>query len=650
MSKEKDQLDGDSGYTLDDILAEYSDNQTNSLNDKVIDIAQNGTTDDVIDIAADDISDTDEVNDTTQVFTPPAHEDSVLEGVSAVPVFDDANIRLNDILTEADAEKAVVFSELTDEETKVIEETLSDFMDNTAAEFGTITAEAIADSVDVFAEELEEENVPEELANQEPEQSDVIYADNDDGEAADETTDIIPDISADEKSDEDINVVWWKKICITLFPVKGDGIAEVIRKIIFLCASVVFIGAGVMLISTLVQSRLALNDQEELRTMFTTTVATSIDENGNTVTIKQSKEDLIIENYDLMKSLHERFENVVAFIEIEACDISYPVVQCEDNDYYLTHTYYDSINKAGAIFLDYRSTLSAEYTSPNLVLYGHNQQDGTMFGNLKYYKKDDYDNIDFYKNNPEITLRTLDGIDEYVIYGFFITNALAKQDSKGEVFHYHDYIEVLKDEYTFKWYMNEILNRNQIISPVDVQYGDELLLLSTCSNEFSDSRFVVCARKLRDNETIEDFDFASTKVNYNAKKLDWFAITSGDTTTEVTTEGTTEMISLGGRKTTTSAPDEEDTETTKKTKKTKTTESAGTISGETTVTTVPEAETSKTSKTSKTQTETSVTTKENIRTKATTTTQATTTAPAQSEQDTGSSNKESDTSPADSNS
>lgn len=155
----------------------------------------------------------------------------------------------------------------------------------------------------------------------------------------------------------------------------------------------------------------------------------------------------------------------------------------------------------------------------------------------------------------------------------FVTNALEKQDSEGVVFHYHDYIEALSDESTFDWYMNEVQSRNQIISPVDVEFGDKLLVLSTCSNEFSNSRFVVFARKLRADESLSDYDFTETRFNPNARGVDWTAIMSGETTT---TEETTipEDESNGGmikltRKTTVN----EDEETTKKKKKKTTAES-----------------------------------------------------------------------------
>ncbi|MGN1090190.1 MAG: hypothetical protein ACI4Q6_07290, partial [Huintestinicola sp.] len=80
--------------------------------------------------------------------------------------------------------------------------------------------------------------------------------------------------------------------------------------------------------------------------------------------------------------------------------------------------------------------------------------------------------------------------------------------------------------------ISNINERTQIITDVDVKYGDTLLILSTCSNEYSDSRVVVMARKLREGENTEDFNFSSARLNPNAKQIDWDAIMSSSVESE----------------------------------------------------------------------------------------------------------------------
>ena len=354
----------------------------------------------------------------------------------------------------------------------------------------------------------------------------------------------------------------------SLFPQKGDSVGEVIRKCIFLVASLVFLGAGVMLVSTLVQSNEAQKDLTHIMESVTTTVATTIDENGNVETVPPTTEERLQHNESVMKGFIEVSGDVKGFIELPGCDIYYPVVQGTDNDYYLTHTYDNKSNKAGAIFVDYRCTLSAERFSPNIVLYGHNQEDGTMFGNLKYYKND----VEFYKKNPFVTFNTEYGLGDYVIFAYFVTNVYPKQDYYGEVFHYHDYIEELSNRATFRWYMKEVEERNQIIPTVDVKYGDQLLVLSTCSNEYSDSRFVVIARRLREGEEPSDFDFEGARVNPNAKKIDWDAIFYGRTARSTVAGQTTAFtVTTTESVTTTTVSESETTAPATKKKKKKTT-------------------------------------------------------------------------------
>lgn len=77
-------------------------------------------------------------------------------------------------------------------------------------------------------------------------------------------------------------------------------------------------------------------------------------------------------------------EDIVAWIQIPGIGVDYPVVQGDDNEYYLHHTFRKEANKAGSIFLDYRNR--ADFTEQRVIIYGHNMKDGSMFSNLKKYQ------------------------------------------------------------------------------------------------------------------------------------------------------------------------------------------------------------------------------------------------------------------------
>lgn len=556
--------DGGKEYTVDEILAEFDHkHDPDKASGSAPEADAAGSENDITQNS--NIQGTDTTKENADVETEgneiqgpvfDSKPESVISGVTPAETFS--------VQSEALAPEELFSSETGEKqepETPDPIETAAAMADEAMTEWNDIAV--IADDGEALAEpeELEEDIVPEEereaalAAGAPDEDPEVISAEDEENEGEAEKTEAetsSPESSAEEVPENTAENTEEATVSVPsdyndinsesqtekhsfirgIIPWKGDSVFEIIRKIIFIIALAVFIGAGIMLISTLVQSSRAVSDLEDIKEVVTTTAATTIDSDGNVITLAPTEEDENQHNLDVMKYYKDISEDVVGFIELEGCDIYQPVVQGDDNEYYLKHTYYGESNKGGAIFADYRCRIEDDYMSPNIVLYGHNQEDGTMFGNLKDYKQ----NLEFYAANPTITFRTEAGAGTYLIYGFFVTNALANQDSNGEVFHYHDYIEVMNDENTFNWYLGEVQKRNQIISPVDVEFGDQLLCLSTCSNEFSNSRFVVFARKLREGEAVSDYDFSEAYFNPYAKGVDWDAILSGETTTTTESE------------------------------------------------------------------------------------------------------------------
>lgn len=105
-------------------------------------------------------------------------------------------------------------------------------------------------------------------------------------------------------------------------------------------------------------------------------------------------------DFDALRSVSE---NVVLWVDIPGTGVSYPVAQAEDNDYYLRKTLKGEYNFAGTVFMDYRNNPSV--TDDNTILYGHNMRDGSMFGLLKKYGKEE-----FFLAYPEIDLYLPDRI------------------------------------------------------------------------------------------------------------------------------------------------------------------------------------------------------------------------------------------------
>ncbi len=189
------------------------------------------------------------------------------------------------------------------------------------------------------------------------------------------------------------------------------------------------------------------------------------------------------------------------------------VVQGQDNDYYLKKNIYDQTRSCGTVFADYRNVVSdyADLQSDNIILYGHNQKDGTMFGELDYYKWD----YKYWLQNPFIYFDNRYEQSVYVIIASFVINTEPEHDN-GYVFDYQNYIK-FSDSYPFETFIKEIDDRSHFHTGIDVNENDKFLTLSTCSYEWEPSRHVIIGRKLRSGETTENIDLSGFEVNSNPK-------------------------------------------------------------------------------------------------------------------------------------
>ena len=185
-----------------------------------------------------------------------------------------------------------------------------------------------------------------------------------------------------------------------------------------------------------------------------------------------------------VKSLQQENSEVVGFLEIENTNISYPVVQGNDNEYYMTHNYKKEKSKNGAIFLD--KDYDWNIPSNNYLIYGHNLNNGTMFQELLKYANESY-----YKEHPTISFTTADEEGVYDIISIFRSKVYYTSDN---VFKYYFFINPkTKEEY------NDYIKNIKEISLYNIEqtsdYGAQLITLSTCSYHVKDGRFVIVGAK-----------------------------------------------------------------------------------------------------------------------------------------------------------
>ena len=201
------------------------------------------------------------------------------------------------------------------------------------------------------------------------------------------------------------------------------------------------------------------------------------------------------------KALRAINDDVVGYIKIKGTYVDYPVLQCEDNEYYMDTDIYGNYLDSGSIFMDYRDNFDPDESkqSQQIVLYGHNMLNGTKFASLHQYREDD----SFYEESPIIEFNSNYVENKYIIFAYFPTSGSYGESNYGEEFAYWDMENM--DEKEFNEFMKTVKERSYISPDIEVKYGDQILTLQTCWMDEDNSRFIVIGRKLRDDETPEDF-------------------------------------------------------------------------------------------------------------------------------------------------
>ena len=167
------------------------------------------------------------------------------------------------------------------------------------------------------------------------------------------------------------------------------------------------------------------------------------------------------------------YPDIAGWLYCPGTSLNYPVVQTDNNQYYV-HRLPDGRESAGgSLFVDCTNTWG--YEDANTVIYGHDMKDGTMFGYLH-----NFDNQTYYENHPVIYLLS-PGCNYRMD---IICTAVVSIDSAP-------YLKKMDADELQSW-LDE-LERISLIRPMQPinREAEHFLTLSTCSYEFEDARFVV---------------------------------------------------------------------------------------------------------------------------------------------------------------
>ena len=185
-------------------------------------------------------------------------------------------------------------------------------------------------------------------------------------------------------------------------------------------------------------------------------------------------------------ALYLQNDDMVGWIEIEGTKLNYPVLQASDEkDFYLQRDFNKETSKHGAIYV--QANCDVWTPSDNVVIYGHNMKDGSMFATLLKYKKQSY-----WEEHRYIHFNTLLERHTYEIIAVFKTTATL---NKG--FDYHLFVNADSEE-EFNDYINMIKKLDFYETGVTAEYGDKLITLSTCEYTLTNGRLVVVAKRVDD--------------------------------------------------------------------------------------------------------------------------------------------------------
>ena len=190
---------------------------------------------------------------------------------------------------------------------------------------------------------------------------------------------------------------------------------------------------------------------------------------------EENKKD--IENEKNLKNINSDYK---FWINVEGTNIDFPVIQGKDNDFYLHHNFNKEKSFSGSIFVDSENNLNDD---SNLVVYGHNMRNDTMFAQIKHFK-----NENFFNANKYVTLYREGKKSTFEIFSVYQENAKDLESQiKIKFSNKEDYEKYLKEQEEKSLFKRE---------GIDLKDNDRILTLVTCGYDFVNARIVIVAKEV----------------------------------------------------------------------------------------------------------------------------------------------------------
>lgn len=207
---------------------------------------------------------------------------------------------------------------------------------------------------------------------------------------------------------------------------KGSVLGKIIWTLFFLLFLGIFCFSAYKLITIYLEYKAGTDEYEGLKKYaVTSTVKPTDQEEKNQDSLADTNEtDSATEQQEPQAyqppqvdfaSLQAINPDVVGWLDMEMLDISYPIVQGKDNDYYLHTTVEGNYNFSGAIFVDAGN--KGDFSDHNTIVYGHNMKNKSMFGKLKFITEEEA-----YKTSRYFWICTPEHTYKYEIFSAYITS------------------------------------------------------------------------------------------------------------------------------------------------------------------------------------------------------------------------------------
>lgn len=206
--------------------------------------------------------------------------------------------------------------------------------------------------------------------------------------------------------------------------------------------------------------------------------------------------------------------DIVAWLQLD--DISYPIMQSDDNDYYLHRLPDGSDNYGGSIFLyNHNNPL---FTDQSSFVYGHNMANGSMFGKLKNYgKSEEYADHKFYIYLPDGTRKT---------YQFF---SVASVPDSSET-----YTWSFASMDSFLEWQNYMKGQSLFPCSPEVSEDASYVTLSTCNGSVGTSyRFIICGQLIRTDTLQEPASWYEDYIAAYEERQDSRKLRAGEIRSEI---------------------------------------------------------------------------------------------------------------------